>query len=704
VLFTLRLPLVLLLVVTYAAPVCAQRTDSTRARDSIRTFAKEGIVVTGTRNEVRVKDSPVRVEVIGKDRIRTTAMVTLADLLKEQTGLIMQGNVRTGVQMNGLGPDYTMILIDGQPMVGRVAGVLDLSRVSVGNIERVEIVKGPMSSMYGSEALAGVINVITKRPTDGFAGRVSSQYLYHGQSEVQAEASYGSMSSEVSAFANYKNSPAFSLSTNGTEWPYSSFEDGTVHLKGMWTLEKGLKVKGSVRAFGTHTQGTFVESVLGQIATNSGSVQQYDLSSTAGIEYTHGKAHLLCNAYATVYNERYNFDVPQGERGSVDDLLRRTARLYAQYDLLMGVNDRLTMGGEFLYEDIGGSRYYDSLTPGYTPFYRTYVAFAQWEGLPNDWISYVVSARLDDNNVYGVALSPRFSVLFKPGEHLRMSGSIGTGFKAPDFRQNFIEFSNRLPGAGYDLIGAARLGVALQPERSLSYDLGLRYEDYTFDVDDAHVLVNAEVRAFRNDLSNLIEYYLYGTTNGRNVYSYRNLARVYTQGLEINARAIVAFDEIGSFGLSGGYQFLDAMDKEVLDAIDNGQAGTIDKPLTRDDYHGLWGRSRNSGNLRIQYDSPDRAWSANVRFQFIGTYGDESLDQNGIVISEPPRRVLDRDDEFVAGYTVMNIACTRTFTFDDNGAALTVGTGLNNLFNVSNPQYIPGLVGRQFFIQVGYRF
>lgn len=616
----------------------------------------------------------------------------------------MSGGVRTGVQMNGLGPDYTMILIDGQPMVGRVAGVLDLSRVSVGNIERVEIVKGPMSSMYGSEALAGVINIITKRPDDGFAGRVSSQYLYHGQSEVQAEALYGAPTAEVSAYANYKNSPSFSLPYQGSSWPYSSYEDGTLHIKGLWQVEKGLKVKGSLRSFGTHTRGTFVETVLGQIATNTGSVEQYDLSGTAGVEYTRGRAHLLVNAYATSYNERYNFDVPQGDRGTVDDLQRRTARIYSQYDVLLGLQDRLTVGGEFLYEDIGGSRYYDSLTPGYKPFYRTYVAFTQWEGMPSDWISYVLSARLDDNNVYGTAISPRFALLIKDGEHVRISGSIGTGFKAPDFRQNFIEFSNRLPGASYDLIGAARLGVQLQPERSLSYDVGLRYEDAEFETDQGKILLSAEARAFRNDLHNLIEYYLYGTVDGRNVYSYRNLARVYTQGLEINARVVYAIDEIGAFGLSGGYQFLDAKDVEVLNAIDNGQAGTIDQPLTRDSYHGLWGRSRNSGALRLQYDSPDRAWSANIRFQFVGRYGDESLDKNGIVISDPPRRVLDRDDEFVAGYTVMNVAVTRTFALGSERTSLTLGTGLNNIFDVVNPQYIPGLVGRQFFVQAGYRF
>ncbi|MEZ0131796.1 TonB-dependent receptor plug domain-containing protein, partial [Flavobacterium sp. LBUM151] len=82
-----------------------------------------------------------------------------------------------GVQIQGLDAAYTMILIDGVPLVGRSSGVLDLSRVSVGNIERIEIVKGASSALYGSEAMGGVINVITKRPKkDMFSGNVFYRY------------------------------------------------------------------------------------------------------------------------------------------------------------------------------------------------------------------------------------------------------------------------------------------------------------------------------------------------------------------------------------------------------------------------------------------------------------------------------------------------------------------------------------------------
>ena len=340
---------------------------------------------------------------------------------------------------------------------------------------------------------------------------------------------------------------------------------------------------------------------------------------------------------------------------------------------------------------------------GTDPSYRTSVAFVQWEGLPTDYISYVLSARIDDNNVFGTALSPRFSVLLKPGEHLRASASIGTGFKAPDFRQLFVTFSNRLSGAGYDLLGASRIGVDLQPERSLSYDAGVRYEDGLRRLTAvSSIIYNAELRAFRNELSNLIEFYYVRTVGGRDVYSYRNVARAFTQGIESNLNLAFAHDEFGTLSMLAGYQFLDARDQQVVDAISMGQAGTAEGLLTTDAYGGLWGRSRHSGVLRFQYDDPSQVFSINTRFQFVGRFGVEALDKNGIVISDPPRKVLDRDDEYVAGYTVMNVAVS--YKTQVLGLQSTFGIGLLNGFDVSDPMMIPGLVGRQFTAQAQVQF
>ena len=125
----------------------------------------EVTVTTATRTERVVSSLPLPVTIITSEAIIKSGVTRLNEILNEQTGIILIPDESgfEGIQMQGLDAAYTMILIDGVPLVGRTSGVLDLSRVSVGNIERIEIVKGASSALYGSEAMGGVINVITKK-------------------------------------------------------------------------------------------------------------------------------------------------------------------------------------------------------------------------------------------------------------------------------------------------------------------------------------------------------------------------------------------------------------------------------------------------------------------------------------------------------------------------------------------------------------
>ena len=207
-----------------------------------------------------------------------------------------------------------------------------------------------------------------------------------------------------------------------------------------------------------------------------------------------------------------------------------------------------------------------------------------------------MSARYVDNSAYkqdGLQESnllsaiaklsnPKLAVNFKLQDGIRIHTSIGTGFKVPDFRQLYVQFSNRLGGAGYDLIGARRLGLDLQPERSISMDLGVILDEWStnFLSDDIPLRGFAECRVFHNTLSNLIEFYYTGNNPQTNqaVYSYRNIARASTQGLEMYLRMShpIPGHESGELGYSFGYQYLDTRDLEVYDAIEKGMAGTID--------------------------------------------------------------------------------------------------------------------------------
>src|SRR5690606_16370102 len=126
------------------------------------------------------------------DEIQARGSLRLSDLLAEQPGLaVVAGLGGEGLQVQGFDADYTLVLIDGEPVVGRTAGTLDLDRFAVTGVERVEIVRGPLSARYGADALAGVVNLITRRPGQRSAARASVQLESQGTSDVSLEAETG---------------------------------------------------------------------------------------------------------------------------------------------------------------------------------------------------------------------------------------------------------------------------------------------------------------------------------------------------------------------------------------------------------------------------------------------------------------------------------------------------------------------------------
>ena len=119
----------------------------------------------------------------------------------------------TGIQLQGLNPDYTIILINGEPLVGRTAGVLDLNRIALGNIKKIEIVKGPSSSLYGSEAMAGVINIITDN-TVSTPLQASLRYGSYNTKDVNINNTSYSKSLMYQGFYNYYSTDGYSIRPN----------------------------------------------------------------------------------------------------------------------------------------------------------------------------------------------------------------------------------------------------------------------------------------------------------------------------------------------------------------------------------------------------------------------------------------------------------------------------------------------------------
>ena len=121
----------------------------------------EEVIITGTKTDRVLSSLPLNASIIKKEEIEKTNATRLSDIINEELGLITVSDFggAEGIQMQGLDSEYTLILIDNQPLVGRLAGTLDLNRISVGNVKQIEIVRGPSSSLYGNNAFAGVVNL-----------------------------------------------------------------------------------------------------------------------------------------------------------------------------------------------------------------------------------------------------------------------------------------------------------------------------------------------------------------------------------------------------------------------------------------------------------------------------------------------------------------------------------------------------------------
>jgi outer membrane receptor for ferrienterochelin and colicins len=131
----------------------------------------EIVVVTGTRTPYSLNDSPVEVQLIDAAQIARSGARDVAELLEREGGVYANRAAGRGsaIQIQGLSSKHVLILLNGRRMIGRINGAIDLSRLHVADIERIEIVKGPSSALYGGDALGGVVNIISQREGEGGA-------------------------------------------------------------------------------------------------------------------------------------------------------------------------------------------------------------------------------------------------------------------------------------------------------------------------------------------------------------------------------------------------------------------------------------------------------------------------------------------------------------------------------------------------------
>ena len=654
--------------------------------------------------------TPMPAMVITRKQIEMMGSRRLDEVLKEQTGLAIVNDIGSGaravgLQLQGFDSGYTMIMIDGQPMTGRNSGNFDLSRITVANIERIEIIKGASSCLFGSEALAGVVNIVTRQNIAQSQGLASVRYGSFNilDATLEGETPFAGGKGSGYLSGNYYRTDGFNanpyLSEGKTAPPYNSY---TLQGRARYTLSKinALNITGRYAVRNSVNQTAYnttpSRDVLNEKDLNASAILNTNFNSGWRV-----KNQYYLTRYATdqnITNLTGGYVIPSNN--FVQYLHRGELQAAQTYFGTMV----LTGGIGIQYETMNDNLYSGAKSQS------TAFVYGQADWKISDELGITGGVRGEHHSRYGSSLNPSFGLKYQPVKALTLKAAVATVFKTPDFRQLYLNFTN-LAGGGYTELGtdvfaaelqklqdagqisavfanAARV-TTLKPERSVAYSAGFTVQ--------LNANLKADVNGFYNDVRNFINTdQVASKTGGQQVFSYFNIDRALLTGADIGLNWKAA----RGLNISAGYQLLYAKDRGVIDSIKagTGNYAQVYDPNTSQtrrskvsDYFGLNNRSRHMANIKFTYEYEPKGITATFRVNYRGKYGFQEANR--------PNGFLDPYDTYVSGFFLLNASLQKTLMDKHFSIQVTA----DNFMNYRD-QLMPAQSGRTIMLGLNYRF
>ena len=510
-----------LLLTTVPAPAQSTARDTARAAP---------VVVTATRSELARDRVPESVSVLTGEQLRTQGITTVAEALRQVPGVALAQSASygsaTSLFIRGGESKFTKVLLDGVP-VNDAGGAFDFSSLTTDNVERIEIVRGPSSVLYGSDAVAGVVQIFTRRGTRGVHGDLAVRGGRFGTSDADASARGaatpgGSVIDWSAGAARHR--------TDGYQAFNSDFANSTASALVRAAYGAGdaqLTFRYADLALHFPTDGS------GQVV-DSNAVHREDRLAV-GLD-----AALRLNSIATLHAMVASNDVhgvtsdqpdsPGDDQGYYYSTADRTRRRSGDLRLALTLphSTQLTVGGQVEREWQASSTSSNFGPSGFTAARRTRGTYAQLLLEPDERYTATLGARYEHNERFGDFWTWRAAASARVAAGTRVRASAGTAFREPTFLENF----------GSDFVIG---NPALRPEHSFSIDAGVEQK-----LGDAATFA---ATWFANSFRDLIDY-TYSATEP----NYFNLARTRTTGVELEGRAQLPV----GFQMDASFTYLDA--------------------------------------------------------------------------------------------------------------------------------------------------
>lgn len=622
-------------------PVTVPQTQALRIRLEESFFQMDEVVVTSTRTEKLHRDVPVATEVISRKDIQDSGALDVGQLLAQRSGITVSNTVTGESVINVLGMDsrYVLVLVDGQPITGKFNNQVSLDQFPTGSLRRVEIIKGPNSALYGSEAMGGVINIITEK--NKVRKDISIRTRYSG-----GDGSFDPGNTRIgkrSVRANVRHSwDAVSLQADFDYHDINPDADnlyididnidkitarGRLRWKGLSTHELTLDITG------------FSAVETSQSQTVEANTHVYRLRPLFIHNWTLNNGWSLEQSFRqTTYNRTYDQSRPWGKPIASDT----TGETETEYELTV-VRKRGSSTFNIGTEWIDAAYRSNRILLGDQSLQSRSV-FAQVDIWPQSWLNTVIGSRVDFNTEVGAVVSPRLAAMINMGERWKLRGTVGKGFRMPSFMDRYIDWTHE--AFGYRIQG----NPELSPETSRGYSLGVEYY---------HPLVyQVSLMLYRTRFNNMIDDYLVEP----GLFSYHNIDRVLNTAVEIQGRWTISSRWLASWGVN----IVDNRDLTTGDMIPNTE------PL--------------SANVRISYQWQANRFKASLRSKWTGPYTPYEY--------RPEDGEFHRSDSRRRPFAITDVTLTyRLFS------QLNLNGGISNCTDYTDAVYGP-FVGRRYFIEL----
>lgn len=560
-------------------------------------------VVSASRQDELRETLNTRVDVLTRSRIQDTGAQTVSEVLREVPGVLTRRGSEGvagggGQQVQGIDSRQVLVLMDGLPIVGArgiKSGVLNLDRQSADRLERIEVVKGASSALYGSDAMGGVINLITRRARSPFDLGASLSGGSFG--DVNGAGEGGFMRNGWSGFASLErhHSDGFDLTPTTPDTTAAEFRrnDGFGRIE--WAPQPAFSVTGLFSGYRNRSQGRST----GELGPQSDDL--HDSTFNSGVT-----ANWLVTPLATVqvrgYHARYDEDttsiIAADGSQTIGGLHERLSKVEGSVSYVLGARQHLQGGVEYTRDEYSGV---NRLRNDSGEQVSTGVAWAQHRLTLGDRVTTTLGARVDNHSIFGSAFSPKAGVNVRLVDSVYARASYGRGFRAPDIGQLYYRFFN--PTNFYQVIG----NETLDPEYANSVQVGLEalflnrrarfgINAYRNDVRDLINSFNLGVITSQAQLDALLAQYGLNPTStpifGRQLFVYRNVQDAVTEGVELDGE----FAVLKNLSVAGAYTYLDSRDDQT------------DLSLP--------GRHPHQGHVRVAWSHDRIGLRANIRGSF----------------------------------------------------------------------------------------